>query len=280
MAAQSDFISKIIQGASQGAVGAVVAAVLSGVTEPVVNRVLVNRVPLLRAIQELDPAKIMDFMMKTTLPTNFIKFPFFEVTNLIMAGVDIPPALRGSATGAVFCTTTLPITNYRFRKSMDLPITPSSLYQAYLPTVFRDILYGVTRNKVSAFMVSLAPDKAGTNSRRFLNMFVTVIAACVFSAPANEFRGYTLQPPATRKSFGEFFQPNKFVRSTSVGALIMAFSLGIGTLATPQVEKMYMAIKEYCKSNPLSYVLIVLFLIHQVLESRRASQISKAVKDK
>merc|ERR1719436_1289392 len=115
------------------------------------------------------------------MATNFIKFPFFETTNVIMSGVEIPPEARGTITGAVFCTTTLPITNYRFRKSMGWEISPSQLYQAYLPTVFRDILYGIVRNKVMAYMVGLTPQKAGTNLGRFVNMFATVIAACVLS---------------------------------------------------------------------------------------------------
>merc|ERR1711920_376052 len=129
------------------------------------------------AVKELEPERVKRFL-QTTMATNFIKFPFFEATNVIMAGIDLPPTARGAALGTVFCTTTLPITNYRFRKSMDLPITLGSLYQAYLPTVLRDILYGIVRNKVMTFMVGLNPKASGTNSGRFINMFVTVIAAC------------------------------------------------------------------------------------------------------
>ena len=40
-------MSKAIAGATQGAVGAVVAAGLSAFTEPVVNRVLVQRISVL-----------------------------------------------------------------------------------------------------------------------------------------------------------------------------------------------------------------------------------------
>merc|ERR1711953_1038447 len=101
--------------------------------------------------------------LQTTLATNFIKFPFFEVTNMLVGGIDLPPTAKGALTGTVFCTTTLPITNYRFRKSMNLEITASNLYQAYLPTVLRDVLYGIARNKAMAFMVGLNPQGAGTN---------------------------------------------------------------------------------------------------------------------
>jgi len=76
MADSKDFASRVVGAATQGAVGAVVAATLSAVTEPVVNRVLVNRMPLGQALKEMDPNKVFEFM-KTTMATNFIKFPFF-----------------------------------------------------------------------------------------------------------------------------------------------------------------------------------------------------------
>jgi hypothetical protein len=276
MADQKDFMGRVLGAASQGAVGAVVAASLSAVTEPIVNSILVNRVPLATAVKQLDPVKIQRFL-QTTMATNFIKFPFFEATNVIMSGVDLPPTARGAALGTVFCTTTLPITNYRFRQSMDLPITLSNLYQAYGPTVLRDILYGIVRNKVMTFMVGLNPERAKTNLGRFINMFATVIAACVLSAPGNELRGYCLQPADKRQSFSDFFQPSKFVRSTSIGALIMGVSLGVGTLATPQVEKFVNALRTYLKTHPVGYLLLVLFALGQVLEARRNGRLVKAL---
>merc|ERR1712050_679913 len=109
-------------------------------------------------------------------------------------------------------------------KSMDLEITASNLYQAYPQTVLRDILYGIVRNNVMTFMLGLNKERNATNLGRFVNMFVTVIMACVLSAPGNELRGYCLQPPERRQPFSEFFQPSKFVRSTTVGGLIMATS--------------------------------------------------------
>lgn len=277
MADQKDFLGRVIGAASQGAVGAVVAASLSAVTEPVVNNLLVNRVTLPQAIKELDPKKIRSYL-NTTLATNFIKFPFFEATNIIMQGIDLPPTARGAALGTVFCTTTLPITNYRFRKSMNLPVDMGDLYQAYLPTVLRDIIYGIVRNKVGATMVNLlGKDVANTNMGRFINMFATVMAACVISAPGNELRGYCLQPAHKRQSFVDFFQPAKFVRSTSVGALIMSISLAIGTLATPQVEKLVSSLKEYLRSNPVGYILILLFAVNQVLEMLRHRELVNAL---
>merc|ERR1712050_523400 len=216
--------------------------------------------------------KVRNFL-KTTLSTNFIKFPFFEATNVVMSGVEISGTARGALTGTIFCTTTLPITNYRFRKSMNLPITASNLYQAYLPTVLRDIIYGIVRNKVMTYLVGLNPARANTNFGRFVNMFVTVIVASFMSAPGNELRGYCLQPPAKALPFKDFFKQEKFVRSTTVGAFIMAISLGIGTLATPQVEKLVGALKSYFKQNPTGILLLVLFAIHNVLEARRQREL-------
>jgi len=273
--AMSDLVGCVVGAASQGAVGAVVAANLSAVTEPVVNAMLVKRATLAEALKEVDAQRVAKYL-KTTLATNFIKFPFFEVTNMLVGGVQLTPTLKGALTGTVFCTTTLPITNYRFRKSMDLPITASNLYQAYLPTVLRDIIYGIARNKTMAYLVGLNPQRAGTNLGRFTNMFITVIFSCVFSAPGNELRGYCLQPAEKRQSFSDFFQPGKFVRSTSVGAVIMAISLGVGTLATPQVERLVGRVKEYFAKNPIGILLVVLFALHQVLEARRQRQMIKA----
>merc|ERR1712217_517409 len=125
--------------------------------------------------------------------------------------------------------------------------------------------------------VGLSPERAGTNFGRFMNMFITVIVASVMSAPGNELRGYCLQPPAKALPFKDFFKPEKFVRSTTVGAFIMAISLGVGTLATPQVEKLVASLRAYFKANPLGIVLVVLFALHNVLESRRQQQLSGQV---
>jgi len=261
MAAQkNDFTSKVVGAAIQGAVGAVVAATLSAVSEPLVNKVLVERLPLSDALAQLDSKKVFSFM-KTTMATNFIKFPFFESTNVVMGNFDLPAEVRGSATGAVFCTLTLPITNYRFRQSMGMEIDFGSLYQAYLPTVFRDILYGIVRNKVQPAMIARDPVFAQTDAGRFMNTFVTIIAAAVLSAPGNELRGFCLQPPAKAKPFGEFFQPSKFVRSTSIGALIMAISLSIGSVVTPRAEKAWAALKVILQNNPAGYAVIALFVV-------------------
>ena len=218
----------MLRAISQGAVGAVIAASLSAVAKPVAEDMLVRRVSLMGALK----AEMIKHFLHN-LVTNFIKFPFFEATNIIMQGVDLSPTARGAVLGSLFCTITLPITNC-FRRFMNRD-TEGNLYQAYGPTVVRDIVYGIARQKVLAFLTRLNPAFASTRMGRIVNMFATVVAACVLSAPGNALRGYCLQPPDRKQSFGDFFQPAKIIRSTSVGAIIMGISTAIGTTATPQV---------------------------------------------
>lgn len=271
----SDVASRVIGAASQGAVGAMVGALLSAVTEPIVNRVLVKRIPLKQAIEEVDMSQVSKFF-ETTLPTNFIKFPFFEVVNLLMTLMPVSPSMRGTVTGMVFTTTTLPITNYRYRKSMNMEADFGALYQAYIPTVMRDIVYGIVRNQVTTMLIQRDPEFNKTNVGRFCNMFLTVLASCVISAPGNEYRGYCLQPKGRELPFMEFFKPERFIRSTSVGALIMSTALGTGALLTPQVQGLVDKFRTYCRENPLSYAMIVLWLFHQYLASKRAKKALEA----
>mmetsp|Transcript_22224 Transcript_22224/g.56068 ORF Transcript_22224/g.56068 Transcript_22224/m.56068 type:complete len:279 (+) Transcript_22224:288-1124(+) len=272
---QAGVLSRVIAAAGQGAVGAFVGAILSALSEPIVNRVLVKRIPLQQAMEEVTFEIITKFF-QTTLPTNFVKFPFFEAVNVIMSMIDVSPAFRGTVTGAVFTTSTLPITNYRYRKSMGLPIEFGSLYQAYLPTVLRDIMYGIVRNNITTLLLAKNPEFARTNSGRFVNMFVTVFSACVLSAPGNEYRGYCLQPKGREKPFREFFQPVNFARSTIIGSTIMSTALACGALVTPQVTAFVDRLKAYLDSNPLSYCIIALYIAHRALEKYEKKNAAKA----
>jgi hypothetical protein len=256
MSTDANFTTKVIAAASQGAVGALVGATLSAVTEPVVNKVLVERKALTAAISEHTIAKIKKFF-ETTIMTNFIKFPFFEIVNQIMNTMSLPASVRGTVTGVIFTSATLPITNYRFRKSMNLPIDNFAvLYQAYLPTVARDVVYGVARNKMNEWLMAMNPKIMSTPAGRFRAMFSMALFACVVSAPGNELRGYVLQPKGKEKPFLEFFDPVKTVRSTTIGGLIMSMSLATGAYCTPFVERIYKAIKESAKTDPLGAMLI------------------------
>ena len=61
--------------------------------------------------------------------------------------------------------------------------------------------------------------------------------------------------------------------ASQVGAIIMGISLAIGTMATPQAEKLIEVMKKYLQKNPLSYVVIILFVLQQVISTRRQSEL-------
>lgn len=276
MSGETTFLVKVIGAASQGAVGAFVGASLSAVTEPVVNKVLVERKSLPQALQEHSLEAIKKFF-STTITTNFIKFPFFEVVNMIMNSVDLPGSVSGTVTGVVFTSATLPITNYRFKKSMNIPVGGiSGLYQAYLPTVGRDVLYGIARNKMMSWIISMNPDAMKTPSGGAKAMFLTVLFSCVVSAPGNELRGYMLQPKGREKPFFEFFDPVKTVRSTTIGGLIMATSLATGALATPYVQRLVGRFRELARADPLGGIVLMLFLLDMLFRYSRQSKEQQA----
>lgn len=268
------FTERVISAASQGAAASVVAAGLSAVTEPVVNRMLVGRLGFSEAVRQVDVASMAKFF-NTTLPTNFIKFPLFEVVNSLLSTMDIP--FKGAVLGAVFTTTTLPITNYRYCMSVNQPVDFGSLYKAYWPTVLRDVIYGTVRGKVFEFLLAKHPSLANSASGRFLLTFLAVMASCVLSAPGNELRGYFLQPVDKRLSPQEFFKPDRFVRSTSIGALIMSVALGVGTLVTGPATSTMNAFKEYLNNNPLAKLALVLFAFKHYTASKQHDEQMQAL---
>ncbi|KAF4704619.1 hypothetical protein FOZ63_029233 [Perkinsus olseni] len=253
-------VSASVAAASQGAAGAIVGALIASVTDPVTNRVLVERCSLKQALAEVDVEKSLKYF-QTTLPTNFIKFPLFEVLNEIIRRVDIPKELRGVVTGIIFTTATLPITNYRFNKSMNREVTLAdpALWTAYLPTVVRDVIYANSRNTIAAFMARTFPQASDSTIGRISTMFVTVVLACVISAPGNEWRGYSLQRPDRKKSPKEFFQLERFLRSTIVGACVMGTSLGVATVVGPPVQQLLPKLKDP-KVLPIIILAAVFFL--------------------
>jgi len=233
------FFSKVTGAAAQGATAAFVAAILSAVTEPIVNRLLVRRMTFKEAWDDVS-FKLMSNFFLTTFPTNMLKFPVFEVISMLLTATTLSGAWRGVVNGFLFCTIMLPVTNYRFRKSMNLPITPQVLYQAYVPTVARDIVYGWARGAVGSYLMDAFPQTAFVGKAAQFGF--TVFLACIISSPGNEWRGFTLQPPDKKKPFGEYFKPVNYVRSTGVGATIMGIALMAGMLITPYVESIVDAI--------------------------------------
>jgi hypothetical protein len=204
--------------------------------------------------------------------TNLAKFPFFEMVSVALGDTDLPPTQKGALLGAVFTTVTLPITNYRYCKSVGLPVEVGALYKAYLPTVLRDIVYGICRNNVSQWLLARNPDLNKTAWGRFSLMFLTVFASCVISAPGNEVRGYYLQPANKRLPVSEFFKADRFVRSTSIGAVIMSVALGVGTLVTAPATDAVNQFKEFLNRNPLGKLVLALWIGHQWLEAGRHAE--------
>jgi len=236
------FVTKVVGAAAQGMTAATIAAVLSAVTEPIVNRLLVKRMTFSQAYNEITFKLVSNFFL-TTFPTNMLKFPVFEVINIMLSFTSLSGSVRGVVNGWLFCTIMLPVTNYRFRKSMGWEINPALLYQAYIPTVARDIVYGWARGFVGGALGSaLAPESFFAKATVF---GITVFAACIISSPGNEWRGYTLQPKDRTLPFAEYFKPVNYVRSTGVGATIMGIALMVGMLVTPYAEMLFSYLKEH-----------------------------------
>merc|ERR1719442_276938 len=144
-------------------------------------------------------------------------------------------SIRGIVNGFLFCSIMLPVTNYRFRKSMNWEINPAALYQAYIPTVARDIVYGWARGAVGGFLSGAVAPEGATGKAVVFG--VVVWAACIISSPGNEWRGYTLQPKDRKLPFAEYFKPVNYARSTGIGATIMGVALAAGMFVTPYVEQ-------------------------------------------
>ena len=125
-AGSSKFVSSVISAATQGAAGAVIGATLASVTDPITNRVLVKRMTISQAISEVDFKQMISYF-KTTLPTNFVKFPLFEVLNELTSKLNVAPSLKGVVAGAIFTTATLPLTNYRYCKRRSIPFEPETV---------------------------------------------------------------------------------------------------------------------------------------------------------
>ena len=232
--------SKVMQGVELGAVGAVVAASLSAFTEPIINRVRVKREGVRASVQQFQLTKARSFF-KTTLSTNLLKFPLYEAINAAMLELNLPLSVRGGATGAVFTTATLPITNYRQCKSVDIDISEcyvDILYAAYLPTLVRDIIYGVSRNLLLRRLTQVLPSLGATAQGRALMLFIAVFGACLVSSPGNELRGYYLQPPEQRLGLRAFFRPRFYLKSTLLGSTVMATGLSGGRLVTAYVNRL------------------------------------------
>jgi hypothetical protein len=254
--------AKVAQAMASGAVAAVVQAMLSAFTEPIVNRVLVKRMSVKDAMAEMTPSMIFSFFT-TTISTNLIKFPLFEAVAMFVALLpDMSMTVKGLVVGFIFTSSTLPITNFRYRMSIQTPVEealkPGVLYQAYLPTVVRDMIYAIARGFLTAFILSHFAGVGATDPKV---LFAVVLGSCVISAPFNEIRGFLLQSGGSKLKFSEFFKPANFVRSTSLGALNQAIALATGYYLTPIVAKYVVAVHRALDSGSWqAFILAMLFL--------------------
>ncbi|CAJ1348282.1 unnamed protein product, partial [Effrenium voratum] len=165
------------------------------------------------------------------------------IINRAMTFTGLSPGVSGFVSGLVFCTIMLPVTNYRFRKSMGWEIKVALLYQAYIPTVARDIIYGWARGLVQPWLLdTIAPT---TFTHKAMVFGLTIWASCIISSPCNEWRGYTLQPPDKKLPFNIYFKPINYARSTGIGSSIMGIALMIGMLVTPYAEEAFAYFKEH-----------------------------------
>eukprot|EP00441_Pelagodinium_beii_P030994 CAMPEP_0197708778 /NCGR_PEP_ID=MMETSP1338-20131121/128123_1 /TAXON_ID=43686 ORGANISM="Pelagodinium beii, Strain RCC1491" /NCGR_SAMPLE_ID=MMETSP1338 /ASSEMBLY_ACC=CAM_ASM_000754 /LENGTH=327 /DNA_ID=CAMNT_0043292709 /DNA_START=64 /DNA_END=1048 /DNA_ORIENTATION=- len=273
------FLTKVFAAAAQGATAAIVAAILSAVCEPLVNRLLVKRMTVAQAWQEITFKLVSNFFLHdlpyqhaevitfkarvnfflTTFPTNMLKFPVFEIINMALTFTSLTGSVRGIVNGFLFCSIMLPVTNYRFRKSMGWEIKASLLYQAYVPTVTRDIIYGWARGVVAPVLTGIiAPESF---EGKALVFGITIWAACIISSPCNEWRGYTLQPKDRKLSFGEYFKPINYMRSTGIGATIMGVALMVGMLVTPYAESLFELMKENTLYSGVAVVILLALLM-------------------
>eukprot|EP00434_Breviolum_minutum_P014819 symbB.v1.2.013067.t1/scaffold907.1/size153227/12 len=236
------FFTKVFAAAAQGCTAALIAAVLSAMCEPLVNRLLVKRMTVGQAWNEMTLSLVAGFFL-TTFPTNMLKFPVFEIINRAMTFTSLSAGVSGLVSGWLFCTIMLPVTNYRFRKSMGWEIKPSLLYQAYIPTVTRDIIYGWARGLVGPLLLECFSPTTFVHKAMVFGL--TIWASCIISSPCNEWRGYTLQPKDKMLPFFEYFKPINYARSTGIGSTIMGIALMIGMLVTPYAEEAFGYMKEH-----------------------------------
>ena len=58
--------------------------------------------------------------------------------NAVGYSFPVPGAVKGTVTGMVFTTCTLPLTNYRYCKSMGLPVDSNALFKVWTIPIYLD----------------------------------------------------------------------------------------------------------------------------------------------
>lgn len=119
---------------------------------------------------------------KTTLVTNLLQLPLFEAVLAMAHRLPLSAAMQGTCTGFLFATVTLPILNMRYRHSMQLELHVGNVFEAYVPTVCRDMVFGAVRSLATARLVSLG------GSTDALVLLLAVVAARLACTPFNAAR--------------------------------------------------------------------------------------------
>ncbi|CAE7724647.1 rsmF [Symbiodinium pilosum] len=144
----------------------------AGMVSATVQATLTETEVVFKNSHEVNP-KVVLLSFRAALIANLLKFPFFEVLFASLTAQAASPLFGGMLAGAIFATVTLPMSNFLYRWSMKLPVRWGKLYEAYLPTLLRDVAYGLIRSYVTPYAMSL-------NSAHALDP--KVVVAAVFLA--------------------------------------------------------------------------------------------------
>ncbi|CAE7504971.1 CAC [Symbiodinium necroappetens] len=171
--------------------------------------------------------KVVLLSFRATLIANLLKFPFFEAI-FAAATTQASPFAGGMLAGGIFATVTLPISNLLYRRSMKLPVRWSKLYEAYLPTLLRDMTYGILRSYLSPpLAVDVRPSV----------LFVIVFLACMGSSPFNQWRSFLLQHHSEKQPLMVYFKPKNYIGISVWAALRQGMSVGLGYVLAPALVR-------------------------------------------
>ena len=175
--------------------------------------------------------KVVLLSFRVTLIANLLKFPFFEALFAMVTAQIASPLLGGALSGAIFATVTLPLSNLLYRRSMKLQVLWSKLYEAYLPTLLRDVAYGILRSYATPYAIALCGARSATPAV----VFAAVFLACLGSSPFNQWRSFLLQHHSEKQPIQVYFKPGNYVGLAFGAAFRQGVSVGLGYLWTPAV---------------------------------------------
>eukprot|EP00448_Togula_jolla_P003632 CAMPEP_0170614762 /NCGR_PEP_ID=MMETSP0224-20130122/24977_1 /TAXON_ID=285029 /ORGANISM="Togula jolla, Strain CCCM 725" /LENGTH=844 /DNA_ID=CAMNT_0010940449 /DNA_START=154 /DNA_END=2684 /DNA_ORIENTATION=- len=244
--AGGDLVATVAKAALAGTLAASFAALVSAGLEPVINRVMVAGLTFKEAAGDVKLPMLVSFF-RTALATNLLKFPLFEGVYAALEVLHEPLIVRAVLATLAYTTVSLPTVNFRYRRSVGLPVRPSDLYAAYAPTFLRDLMYCLARGWTMAAFTGAFPWFASSDDplMRLVPLFCAVFVGCMASAPGNELRAYilNLRSAVPKGRLREFFNFQRFARTSFVGSVTMAFVLVSGYLMAPGAEALWRWLK-------------------------------------